>query len=70
MQYEDLFVDMRIDSFCDGRFGREGYGPHAVVAWGWNWLVVRVNTDYLDITEFDSNDAMMRSITEWMNEEE
>jgi hypothetical protein len=66
----ELKVGMEIESFCEGSFGRDGYGPHVVVAWGWNWLLVRVNNKYLDVAEFDSNQEMMESIQRWMKEEE
>jgi hypothetical protein len=66
----ELKVGMEIDSFCEGAWGRDGYGPHTVVAWGWNWLLVRVNGNYLDVYEFDSNEDMLKRVEEWMNEEE
>jgi hypothetical protein len=65
----ELKVGMEIDSYCDGRFGRDGYGPHVIVAWGFNWLLVRVNNKWLDVTEFDSQEEMLKLVKTWIEEE-
>lgn len=68
-----LRVGEVIDNYCNGYFGSRAFGSKKVVAFGWNWLLVRVESDfdsdsYLAVAEFDNFNQMMELVEEWRKE--
>ena len=64
-----MFVGTVLYGFCEGRFGRDGYGDKRIEAIGADWVVVRyiddVNEGKLGFCAFKDTIEMQGSIGKW-----
>jgi len=67
-----LAVGLLFRGYCQGYFGRDGYGDKRVEAFGADWLVVRYASGYREgsvgFASFDSQDEMLRLVAEFAKE--
>jgi len=69
------FIGKVLKGYCDGWFGRDGYGDKTIEAVGSDWVVVRYDEDstfgnHPSIAIFDTEEDLVVLIEKWLKEED
>lgn len=70
MMYPGLRVGDIFHGYCNGYFGRNGYGKKRVEGVGADWIVVRHKNGDLNFAEFRVPDDAYKLVEEWLKEVE
>ena len=63
-----LAVGLVFKGYCQGYFGRDGYGDKRVEAFGADWIVVRHDDGAVNFASFKDQAEMLRLVVEFAKE--
>ena len=63
-------VGQVLHGYCGGYFGRDGFGPKRIEAFGEDWIVVRTEIGRPNMADFNSRKEMEECLDAWSLEKE